>query len=1062
MKKISVLLIVLCAMLWSENSSAQNAITFWKDGISTVIDNPDSISFKDSSNPQKTGNAATYWKDGQATVVNAPDSIFLYNFEKFYKEYEPESIAEPTENEQFVVQLTSDEDAAPITSYSDEDSLIYDALAQEVIDILSLEESQPYEMPRKMGKDEDAKGKKIVYNSGQNIFSDLKIEQQKWDCKDWGKTHYARHDEFKVGFNTIYENGKRMLLVVFFHKGGFPSFYKAYVKVGQLNNGKIAGSQNVYCGNDRAIVKICIDDFINSYGCVNLFPLIINQDSKARYYLNPIFIKADPIVAGDWNQKYFGYEFGKIDGVSAYYNKDSSAGRNQSVATSATYQCVELCARYLTRQFGCVRPSGGWGNANQWPDKRRKEINDKGVNKYIVFSNDGSEQVREGDVIVWTKGTYGHVAMVVKTTPNYISIAHQNGGAKATPIGTTLSIVNGIVKDLKYDISNDRPTDKVSVLGWPITYFIRINSENENPVSFTKSMRINTTNITFPDTDINGDERSETFTIQNTSPNGTLVINSFALSNNEVFSTDIAPCSIAPGKKQTFHVTFAPKRPGVFKGSLVIRSNADDNPSWAINLTGKGIGEIQYSTINVIPKSIEFGTVKKGVPDTKLFAVQNTGSYDLKFRVDQPATPFHIPEAGQVITLHKGEHHTMEVICTGLEPGEVAENVFVKIASDATNKDEVTGITLSANGDVVPLILSSTTLTLTVGRQGVVEITSGSGIYAIESIEPSGVVNANIRGNTVSIEALKAGSTKITIKDTKSGLKASIEVTVWANLSLSVDGNINLKVGESTAIDITSGSGYYSIEKIVPTGVVTASISGNRVSIDAKAEGTAKITVNDGKSGQKATIEVTVKGYVGPVSYLACPDDNHPHMIDLGLPSGTKWACCNVDTDHPENQSPTNYGGNYAWGETKTKKTYSWNSYIHCDGVKNTCHNLGNDISGTQYDVAHVKWGDGWQMPTYDQMMELINNCTYEYTKMDGIRGSKFTGSNGASIFLPAAGSYFDNDHYNFNIVGFYWTSTQPMPCSDATYGFYFSSDSPGYLNYTLNHGFSIRPIRKM
>lgn len=63
-------------------------------------------------------------------------------------------------------------------------------------------------------------------------------------------------------------------------------------------------------------------------------------------------------------------------------------------------------------------------------------------------------------------------------------------------------------------------------------------------------------------------------------------------------------------------------------------------------------------------------------------------------------------------------------------------------------------------------------------------------------------------------------------------------------------------------------------------------------------------------------------------AYLTCPDENHPHLIDLGLPSGTKWACCNVDTSHPENQSPTNGGGYYSWGETEEKSTYTIDSYI--------------------------------------------------------------------------------------------------------------------------------------
>ena len=113
-----------------------------------------------------------------------------------------------------------------------------------------------------------------------------------------------------------------------------------------------------------------------------------------------------------------------------------------------------------------------------------------------------------------------------------------------------------------------------------------------------------------------------------------------------------------------------------------------------------------------------------------------------------------------------------------------------------------------------------------------------------------------------------------------------------------------------------------------------------------------------------------------PQAYITCPDDYHPHLIDLGLPSGTKWACCNVDTDHPENQSPTNYGGYYAWGETETKSIYNWSTYIHYDESSRAYNNLGSDIAGTQYDVAHVKWGDSWVMPSKEQQNELKNNCT--------------------------------------------------------------------------------------
>ena len=91
---------------------------------------------------------------------------------------------------------------------------------------------------------------------------------------------------------------------------------------------------------------------------------------------------------------------------------------------------------------------------------------------------------------------------------------------------------------------------------------------------------------------------------------------------------------------------------------------------------------------------------------------------------------------------------------------------------------------------------------------------------------------------------------------------------------------------------------------------------------------------------------------VNQKAYLSCPDNNHPHMIDLGLVSGKKWACCNVGAG-----GPTGTGNYYAWGETMAKMDYSIYTYKCSDGTRASCHFLGNDIAGTCYDVAHVKWG---------------------------------------------------------------------------------------------------------
>ena len=162
------------------------------------------------------------------------------------------------------------------------------------------------------------------------------------------------------------------------------------------------------------------------------------------------------------------------------------------------------------------------------------------------------------------------------------------------------------------------------------------------------------------------------------------------------------------------------------------------------------------------------------------------------------------------------------------------------------------------------------------------------------------------------------------------------------------------------------------------------------------------------------TIE-DLKRFTNPSS---CPDDNHPHAIDLGLPSGTKWACCNVGASIPEG-----YGGYYAWGETEGKHIYDWYTYIHCDGSMETCHDIGSDISGTEYDVAHVKWGDIWVMPSLDQLCELLNNCSYISTSVNGISGGNYTGPNGGTIFLPLAGYRKDDAHYSGDHCQ-YWSST--------------------------------------
>ena len=186
----------------------------------------------------------------------------------------------------------------------------------------------------------------------------------------------------------------------------------------------------------------------------------------------------------------------------------------------------------------------------------------------------------------------------------------------------------------------------------------------------------------------------------------------------------------------------------------------------------------------------------------------------------------------------------------------------------------------------------------------------------------------------------------------------------------------------------------------------------------------------------------------------SCPDSNHPHMIDLGLPSGTLWACCNVGAKKPED-----YGGYYAWGETKTKSTYNWSTYIHCGGTKKTCRNLGFNITGTSYDAATANWGMSWKMPTIGQFKELHDKTTSVWITRFGVKGRKFTGPNGGTIFLPAAGYMWDGGLFNVGSWGRYWSST-PYDGDDA-YGLNFISGNVDTGSCWRGGGRSVRPVRK-
>ena len=201
--------------------------------------------------------------------------------------------------------------------------------------------------------------------------------------------------------------------------------------------------------------------------------------------------------------------------------------------------------------------------------------------------------------------------------------------------------------------------------------------------------------------------------------------------------------------------------------------------------------------------------------------------------------------------------------------------------------------------------------------------------------------------------------------------------------------------------------------------------------------------------------------------HASTPSEEAGEAIDLDLPSGNKWASCNVGATKPEE-----YGGYYAWGETEEKSVYNNVSYKYADGVDSdgngwydgdcTYQSLGADISGTKYDVAHLKWGGKWCMPTRDDFMELFDNCTYEWTTLNGVEGRRFTSKHtDNSIFLPAAGCRRNDNLIEAGEEGDYWSSTKFEYFSGCGCGLYFDSVNAYWTDLDFRSGRSVRPVIK-
>ena len=197
---------------------------------------------------------------------------------------------------------------------------------------------------------------------------------------------------------------------------------------------------------------------------------------------------------------------------------------------------------------------------------------------------------------------------------------------------------------------------------------------------------------------------------------------------------------------------------------------------------------------------------------------------------------------------------------------------------------------------------------------------------------------------------------------------------------------------------------------------------------------------------------------------------NGHDYVDLGLPSGTLWATCNVGATTPEG-----YGDYFAWGEIETKEVYNWETYKYCNGGYNQltryCPYADYGYKGMVHDrtvlydmddAALSEWGTGWRMPTRDEMEELLFYCTsWGWKEQNGVGGLLFEAPNGNSLFFPAAGYVDETEMVNAGANGCYWSrSLGGTP--DKAGNMYFVAHSMSFGHAFRYLGLTIRPVRSL
>ena len=215
--------------------------------------------------------------------------------------------------------------------------------------------------------------------------------------------------------------------------------------------------------------------------------------------------------------------------------------------------------------------------------------------------------------------------------------------------------------------------------------------------------------------------------------------------------------------------------------------------------------------------------------------------------------------------------------------------------------------------------------------------------------------------------------------------------------------------------------------------------------------------------------EITIADVNAIIDIILHPAAAEQHeWVDLGLPSGTLWATCNIGANAPEE-----YGDYFAWGETEPKESYTWETYkwyYDRNGWPCCTKYCTNELDGTvdnkteldpEDDAACVSWGPSWRMPTQRQIFELCDQCIKEPTTINDVQGIRFIGPNGNMLFLPLAGYYYKDTLNSANSLGYYWTRSLLESLSNEAHNLFISRYSFETWDYHDRYlGYTVRAVR--